>query len=294
MYRVKTHNRQPIYFVVMGSVFFTDLDVHTIYDLKGSTHGRKAKEKEKEQETPVLKDLDFLQNNEIIHIGNVKAQLFKDQLRRDTELLRKLQIMDYSLLVGVHYSNREHLKNDSKFNGAIPSPEEITNKTPSIVISDENNNIKPIAVAKTINIKHLDIEKKNKINTPKNTNNGIIEAKQIKLTDINEKGGGDNKDNNDNATKQNIKKKRDITPPQSTTAPTNEHEPEFSDVDEDSLEFDDEDLDEDEEEEKKKDVLGPLPKPPSIMNLKPAMSRVASRRLSQIGVKQNQFTVKTP
>merc|ERR1712113_761010 len=107
MYRVKTHNRQPIYFVVMGSVFYTDLDIHKIYDLKGSTHGRKATEKEKAQETPVLKDLDFLENNEIIQIGSIKAKLFCEQLRRDIELLRKLKIMDYSLLLGIHYTNRQ-------------------------------------------------------------------------------------------------------------------------------------------------------------------------------------------
>lgn len=105
---MKTHNRQPIYFIVMGSVFYTDLEIHKIYDLKGSTHGRKASEKDKQQETPVLKDLDFLENNEIIQIGSDKAKLFCEQLRRDTELLRKLKIMDYSLLLGIHYSNKQN------------------------------------------------------------------------------------------------------------------------------------------------------------------------------------------
>ena len=91
----------------MGSVFYTDLEIHRIYDLKGSTHGRAATEKEKRQETPVLKDLDFIENNEIIQIGKTKSKLFCEQLRRDTELLRKLKIMDYSLLLGIHYGNRQ-------------------------------------------------------------------------------------------------------------------------------------------------------------------------------------------
>merc|ERR1712048_1558267 len=85
----------------------TDLEIHTIYDLKGSTKGRNATEKEKKQETPVLKDLDFMQNKEVLQIGSVKAKLFTQQLRKDTELLRKLKIMDYSLLVGIHYFDRK-------------------------------------------------------------------------------------------------------------------------------------------------------------------------------------------
>merc|ERR1712244_36907 len=101
------------YFVVMGSVFYTDLDIHKIYDLKGSTHGRKATEKEKAQETPVLKDLDFLENNEFIQIGSIKAKLFCEQLRRDTELLRKLKIMDYSLLLRIHYTNYQKKRTES-------------------------------------------------------------------------------------------------------------------------------------------------------------------------------------
>ena len=86
MYRVKTHNRQPIYFVVMGSVFYTDLEIHKIYDLKGSTHGRNATQSEKQQETPVLKDLDFLDDRQVLKIGKEKAKLFSEQLRRDLEV----------------------------------------------------------------------------------------------------------------------------------------------------------------------------------------------------------------
>jgi len=119
MYRVKTHQRNAIYFVVMGSVFYTDLEIHRIYDLKGSTHGRAATEKEKRMDTPVLKDLDFIENDERIRIGKVKCKLFCEQLRRDTELLRKLKIMDYSLLLGIHYANRA---NDG---GASPPMEDV-------------------------------------------------------------------------------------------------------------------------------------------------------------------------
>jgi len=106
MYRVKVPGRKEIYFVVMGSVFHSSLEIHRIYDLKGSTHGRRATEKDREQAVPVLKDLDFVEDRQLLRIGKKQAKLFKDQLRKDVELLRKMNIMDYSLLVGIHYRDR--------------------------------------------------------------------------------------------------------------------------------------------------------------------------------------------
>jgi len=98
MHRVKPHKRKAIYFIITGSVFWTDVEVDKIYDLKGSTHGRRASKKDF-----VKKDQDFLNDGEFLKIGKDKAKLLKEQLRLDTDFLRKLQIMDYSLLVGIHY-----------------------------------------------------------------------------------------------------------------------------------------------------------------------------------------------
>lgn len=46
-----------MHFVIMGNVFFTHKYVHEVYDLKGSTYGRAAAEKEKQQAVPILKVL---------------------------------------------------------------------------------------------------------------------------------------------------------------------------------------------------------------------------------------------
>ena len=41
MHRVKMyHLRRKVHFVIMGTVFDTPEEIHTIYDLKGSTVGR--------------------------------------------------------------------------------------------------------------------------------------------------------------------------------------------------------------------------------------------------------------
>jgi len=103
MHRVKPHRREHIYFLIMGSVFYSKegLEIHEQYDLKGSTKGRKAGPNEN-----MKKDLDLLENKVFLKVGRDKAKLFRQQLLLDTEFLRKNQIMDYSLLVGIHHRDR--------------------------------------------------------------------------------------------------------------------------------------------------------------------------------------------
>jgi hypothetical protein len=113
MYRLVKHSKQ-IYFVVMKNVFWSNLPIHIRFDLKGSSVGRFAKTKEKEQATPVLKDLDFdggtnIHGQELkpitLKLGSRK-QAFIDQLTSDAKFLETLNVMDYSLLVGIHYRDR--------------------------------------------------------------------------------------------------------------------------------------------------------------------------------------------
>lgn len=49
--------------------------------------------------------------NRSILLGPEKKQLFEEQLRRDTQLLQRLGIMDYSLLTGIHMFSRGNLDN---------------------------------------------------------------------------------------------------------------------------------------------------------------------------------------
>lgn len=45
-------------FVVMGNMFYTELQIHRRYDLKGSSYGRFT-DKEKRNQNTTLKDLDL-------------------------------------------------------------------------------------------------------------------------------------------------------------------------------------------------------------------------------------------
>lgn len=92
--------RRRIYFIVMNNLFPPHRDMHTTYDLKGSTMGRYTLPSEAKH--GVLKDLNWLQNQEVIKFGPQKHAFLMEQLKKDVELLIKMNIMDYSFLVGFH------------------------------------------------------------------------------------------------------------------------------------------------------------------------------------------------
>ena len=90
---------RKVRFVVMANLFCTKHVVHRTFDLKGSTHGRYTKKGGNEAVT-VFKDLDISSK---FRVEEGKRDKLVKQLEIDCEFLKKLRIMDYSLLVGVHY-----------------------------------------------------------------------------------------------------------------------------------------------------------------------------------------------
>eukprot|EP00792_Barthelona_sp_PAP020_P005610 TRINITY_DN2726_c0_g2_i1.p1 TRINITY_DN2726_c0_g2~~TRINITY_DN2726_c0_g2_i1.p1 ORF type:complete len:796 (+),score=151.48 TRINITY_DN2726_c0_g2_i1:73-2460(+) len=100
-------NGKRTYFVVMGNVFDTPLYIHEQYDIKGSTHGRKIPNDKVDLETSTLKDLNYLElrgPNSIL-LGP-KQHVFLDQLKIDANFLASIDVMDYSLLIGIHKKNQ--------------------------------------------------------------------------------------------------------------------------------------------------------------------------------------------
>ncbi|PNJ44549.1 PIP4K2C isoform 5, partial [Pongo abelii] len=88
MYRVSVDNEDR-YMLVMRNMFSHRLPVHRKYDLKV-------------KELPTLKDMDFLNKNQKVYIGEDEKKIFLEKLKRDVEFLVQLKIMDYSLLLGIH------------------------------------------------------------------------------------------------------------------------------------------------------------------------------------------------
>ncbi|KAI8988366.1 hypothetical protein BDF20DRAFT_904988 [Mycotypha africana] len=103
LHRIKLPHGRKIHFVVMSNVFPPSKDIHETYDLKGSTLGRFLPEEEiRKNPYAVMKDLNWEKKNRKLQLGPVKRKLFIGQLVRDVTLLTQLNIMDYSLLIGIH------------------------------------------------------------------------------------------------------------------------------------------------------------------------------------------------
>lgn len=106
LHRVKMyHLRRKLRFVVMASVFDTPEKIHTMYDLKGSTVGRKASEEDRKT-GGVLKDLDLISDKRVLRFNKHVTEIFLDQIKHDAKFLANQKIMDYSLLVGAHDRSR--------------------------------------------------------------------------------------------------------------------------------------------------------------------------------------------
>lgn len=119
MHRVKMyHLNRKVHFVIMGSVFDTPAQINKIYDLKGSLVGRNATAHERES-GGVLKDNDLIQDHVKLQLGS-KKESFLQQIEKDATFLSELNIMDYSLLVGIHHrSSRFQMATQETRSGVI-------------------------------------------------------------------------------------------------------------------------------------------------------------------------------
>ncbi|KZV28831.1 phosphatidylinositol 4-phosphate 5-kinase 2 [Dorcoceras hygrometricum] len=88
-------------FIVMGNLFCSEYRIHKRFDLKGSSHGRTSSKHDGQiDETTTLKDLDL---NFVFRLQTSWYQELMKQINRDCEFLEAERIMDYSLLVGIHF-----------------------------------------------------------------------------------------------------------------------------------------------------------------------------------------------
>ncbi|XP_039067231.1 phosphatidylinositol 4-phosphate 5-kinase 6-like [Hibiscus syriacus] len=93
--------QRKVRFVIIGNLFCTDCAIHRRFDLKGSFQGRTTAIPESEIDpTTTLKDLDL---NYIFRLQKLWFPEFCRQVEIDCDFLERERIMDYSLLVGLHF-----------------------------------------------------------------------------------------------------------------------------------------------------------------------------------------------
>ncbi|WOK97692.1 phosphatidylinositol 4-phosphate 5-kinase 1-like [Canna indica] len=97
---------RKVRFVVMGNMFRTELRIHRRYDLKGSSLGRSTSKHNINGNT-TLKDLDL---SYVFHLEKSWRESLFRQISLDCKFLESQSIIDYSMLLGLHFRAPEHLK----------------------------------------------------------------------------------------------------------------------------------------------------------------------------------------
>ncbi|KAF2293797.1 hypothetical protein GH714_004811 [Hevea brasiliensis] len=121
VHRIKLRGGKKVRFVVMGNMFCTELRIHRRYDLKGSTQGRST-DKDKIRENTTLKDNDLKYD---FHMDKMLRESLFKQLSEDCMFLQSQQIIDYSLLLGLHFRAPEQLKALLESAGTIANHENL-------------------------------------------------------------------------------------------------------------------------------------------------------------------------
>ncbi|ANB12624.1 1-phosphatidylinositol-4-phosphate 5-kinase [Sugiyamaella lignohabitans] len=94
----KTH------FVIMKNLLQKGTDL--IYDLKGSSHDRRAGPRKDNRGRVVFKDLDWTDKHEALSMSQEDRDKLMVQVSKDVDFLKRHNIMDYSLLVGLQSDTR--------------------------------------------------------------------------------------------------------------------------------------------------------------------------------------------
>jgi Ca2+-binding EF-hand superfamily protein len=108
-YKIKSIKKKKLYLCVMNNIFSAGFKIHERYDLKGSTYKRTVGEailKGDSKGKIAFKDLDFLGLGTKSKFAKTDVAKMNSILKNDCEFFRANSIIDYSLLVGIHFSTK--------------------------------------------------------------------------------------------------------------------------------------------------------------------------------------------
>ncbi|KAJ2081605.1 Phosphatidylinositol-4-phosphate 5-kinase [Coemansia sp. RSA 988] len=106
LHRIKLPHGRKVHFIVMSNILPPNKDIHAQFDLKGSMQGRELSAELASKPRACMKDRNWAKMQQRLHLGPTRRREFVKQLIEDVSLLIRLNIMDYSLLVGIHDLNK--------------------------------------------------------------------------------------------------------------------------------------------------------------------------------------------
>lgn len=154
--RYKDGNAEKLYFITTNNLFCTRKEIKFRFDLKGSTYKRnvfneKIDLKSSEKITYALKDLDFTRTEMKFQFSKTKKEKILNTIEKDSEFLAQHGLIDYSLLIGIHYTDSHlNINNDKlKIKDNMDNLDEIDkfdnlqnmDKTNDGLISQESNRL---------------------------------------------------------------------------------------------------------------------------------------------------------
>lgn len=102
LYSVETYiggKPKTLYICILKNIF-SDLKADKVFDLKGSTHGRSSRKGKKI--SSVLKDLDWIDDKLRWKLEKGLQSYISQVIESDASFLQSINVMDYSLLLGIH------------------------------------------------------------------------------------------------------------------------------------------------------------------------------------------------
>lgn len=137
--------------IVMNNLLPSRIKMDLRFDLKGSTFKRKASKKERRKDTNcTYKDLDFmdlLPNG--IELDFDMYEAIRQTIRRDIRVLSSFEIMDYSLLLGVHNVTQEEQERKSSVDSGRTTDSSVTLRSKTSRSSREQRRKKHVSLNPT-------------------------------------------------------------------------------------------------------------------------------------------------
>jgi len=119
--------RKTYYFVMMKNIFRTQKPLRYKFDLKGSTYKREypLRDPSKDVSSHILKDLNWVSLGLKLDLEEGDKWKLIDTIRKDSQFLNRINIIDYSLLIGViEYRPSEDDAANSSFTSSLHQPAE--------------------------------------------------------------------------------------------------------------------------------------------------------------------------